>query len=356
MKLLIIGLGYAGKRYQRSFAYLSRELNFPLEVAYVGRKAQEVSIPYYDHISTALKEFQPEVVIVSVNDQSHVSILNALKSFSGFVICEKPVAVFGDDWKPVLNDLRSLKGFAFDLVERYSDVTRRLRTIASYNEWTLVRASFHWGKDRLNDYRPTCGVTSEVIHALDLLSWIRPSKGPLLLRSAIGICSDFSISGHAVLDTALLTGRVGDAPFSGYSSFVNIERQRTVDFTFVDPSGKLFHARCIYDTPAWDHDHLRVWTRDQKDRDLIIEEYRSNPSTVGLETLHKLSRLCEDVVKVANFHLDPSQPFADIEDAARLQRLLDEITVGITDPLTATYQRGEQRILIAEDADLETLG
>lgn len=357
MKLLIVGLGYAGQRYQRAFRHLAGSLDLPLDMAYVARrKRSDAVLPYYPDVPGALAEFRPDLVVVSVNDHGHVDILRALAGFTGFVLCEKPLAAPGDDWPSACAGLARTQGFALDLVERYSEATLRLKDLVARQGWSLIRASLHWGKDRLNDYRPTCGVSSEVIHALDLVQWIGAPGDTLRLEQAIGIGSDFSLSGAAVPDTVLLTATLGEAVVAGYSSFVNVQRQRTVDFSFADPAGRIFHARLVYDTPAWDHDALRIWTRDGEGREVVVDDFRTAPGDAGLETLLKLSRLCEDTLRVAALGAPPRQPFADLDEAIRLQRLLDGIGAQIGTLPRARYVRGATRQLIPASADLESLG
>jgi len=357
MKLLIVGLGYAGKRYRRAFHHLAGTLDIPLEIAYVARQHRTgETLPYYPNVPEALAEFGPDIVVVSVNDHAHVDILHDLAGFTGFVLCEKPLAAPGDDWPSVCAGLQRAQGFALDLVERYSEATQRLKERVSRDGWSLIRASFHWGKDRLNDYRPTCGVSSEVIHALDLVQWIGAPNDRLHLQQAIGIASDFSLSGSAVPDTVLLTATLGEAAVAGYSSFVNIQRQRTVDFSFSDPAGRIFHARLVYDTPAWDHDELRIWTRAGDGREVTVDEFKTTPGGAGLETVLKLARLCEDVTRVAVLKTAPRQPFASLDEAIRLQGLLDGIGAQLGGAPVARYVRGTPRLLIPASADLESLG
>ncbi|UDM48808.1 Gfo/Idh/MocA family oxidoreductase [Cupriavidus sp. MP-37] len=357
MKLLIVGLGYAGQRYRRAFRYLAGKLNLPLDMAYVGRhERNSETLPYYPDVSRALAEFHPDVVVVSVNDHGHVGILRDLAGFEGFVLCEKPLATPYDDWPSACAGLAHAQGFALDLVERYSEATQRLKDQVVQQEWSLIRASFHWGKNRLNDYRPTCGVSSEVIHALDLVRWIGAPDETLRVRQAIGIGSDFSLSGPDVPDTVMLTATLGEAVVAGYSSFVNIQRQRTLDFSFADAAGQIFHARLVYDTPAWDRDELRVWTRDGDGREVLMDEYHTSPGEAGLETLLKLSRLCEDVLHVTALDSPPRQPFAGLDDSIGLQRLLDGIGQQLGTPPLGRYVRGAARQLIPASADLESLG
>lgn len=357
MRLLIVGLGYAGQRYRRAFRYLADRLDLDIDMAYVARqKRSDEALPYYPNVPQALAAYRPDMVVVSVNDHGHVDILRDLAGFKGFVLCEKPLAAPGDDWPRACAGLNQAQGFALDLVERYSLASQRLKSRVAGQAWSLIRASFHWGKDRLNDYRPTCGVSSEVIHALDLVQWIGAPNETLRLRQAIGIGSDFSLSGPDVPDKVMLTATLGKAVVAGFSSFVNIQRQRTVDFSFADPAGRIFHARLVYDTPAWDHDELRIWTRDAEGREVLVDEYRTVPGEAGLETLLKLSRLCEDGLRLAALDAPPRQPLAGLDDAIRLQHLLDGIGRQLGSPPLARYVHGGARLIIPASADLESLG
>ncbi|WP_430292916.1 Gfo/Idh/MocA family oxidoreductase [Pseudomonas sp. B1-22] len=356
MKILIIGLGYAGNRYRRAFEHIATSTGMPLMLAYVGRRQKPTELPYFDSVCRALEEFAPDIVVVSVNDHSHAPVLKQLAGYRGFVICEKPLVTPRDDLTELSAALEHVSGFALDLVERYSDATRQLRDWVERHDWQLVRAHFHWGKDRINDYRPTCGVTSEVIHALDLIGWICPRPGALRLHGVLGVRSDFSISGEEVLDTVQLTASLGDAPVTGYSCFVNIVRQRTVDYSFVDRDARLIHARLVFDTPCWDHDQLRIWTRGANGAEELLHSFTTTPDIPGLETLHKLSRLCLQVVRAVALKEPPRQAFAGLDTAMSLQRLLNELDTHAQTPPPARYVHGETRLLLAEDSDLESLG
>lgn len=356
MKILIIGLGYAGNRYRRAFEHIAASTGMQLSLAYVGRNQKPTELPYFNNIGVALTAFVPNIVVVSVNDRNHAPVLQQLAGFRGFVICEKPLVTPRDDLGTLLEALKNVSGFALNLVERYSDASRQLREWVERHDWQLVRASFHWGKDRINDYRPTCGVTSEVIHALDLLSWVCPRAGQLSLHGALGVRSDFSILGNDVLDTVQLTASLGEARVTGYSSFVNIVRQRTVDFSFVDRESQLIHARLVFDTPRWDHDQLQIWTRSANGAEQLLHQFGIAPNEPGLDTLHKLSRLCLQVVRAVALKEPPRQPFACIDTAMELQRLLNDLDTHAQTPPPARYVHGEMRVLLAENSDLESLG
>ncbi|MNQ79256.1 hypothetical protein D3C85_941930 [compost metagenome] len=189
-----------------------------------------------------------------------------------------------------------------------------------------------------------------------MLGWICPRAGLLRLHGVLGVRSDFSISGAEVLDTVLLTASLGEARVSGYSSFVNIVRQRTVDFSFVDRDAQLIHARLVFDTPRWDHDQLRIWTRDANGAEELLHAFATAPNEPGLVTLHKLSRLCLQVVRAVALKEPPRQPFAGLDTAVALQRLLNDLDTHAQTPPPARYLHGETRVLLAEDSDLESLG
>ncbi|AWT10002.1 oxidoreductase [Stutzerimonas frequens] len=357
MKVLIIGLGYAGLRWQHALEYVGRTCGVGMSIAYLDRRERPSTLERIGTIEQALEAFGPDLIVVSVNDVSHASVLGQLRGYHGFVICEKPLATPADDLGSIDTALASLNGFALNLVERYSAASQTLREWVARHRWRLVRAHFNWGKDRINDYRPTCGVTSEVIHALDLVNWICPIEGQWSVDEVIGVRSDFSISGPAVLDTVMVGATLGEAPVTGYSSFVHVVRQRTVDWSFVDDQAHVIHARLTFDTPCWDHDHLRIWMRDSNGTPLTLHETSEAPSKPGLETLHKLSRLCRDVVLWIASRREPDLPFADLNTAIELQRLLNTLeTRAKAIAVPAHYNRAQDRVLLAEDSDLETLG
>ncbi|MCY1365757.1 hypothetical protein D9M69_526200 [compost metagenome] len=143
---------------------------------------------------------------------------------------------------------------------------------------------------------------------------------------------------------------------TGYSSFVNIIRQRTVDFTFVDSRMRLIHARLTFDTPRWDMDQLCIWTRSDGGAVELLHELATDPRQPGLDTLHKLSRLCVQVVRWVAFRERPSQQFAGLDTALNLQRLLNELDTRARTPKPARYVHGQIRHLLPEDSDLECLG
>jgi predicted dehydrogenase len=322
MRILIIGMGYAGSRFLSAF----RSLDQPLELAYHVRHRTREDLPYFPTLEGALAEHAPDVVVVAATDSAHADILTRLHGHRGFVLAEKPLTSPHDDLDAVAKSLTGAGGFALDLVERYSDATEALRTYVREHELRLVRAHLTWGKDRINDHRPTVGVTSEIIHSLDLVRWVTGGVEPLRVHDALGVTSDFSVSGPEVLDSVALTATLGDAPVTVYSSFTNIVRQRTVDLAFSDPNGGLVYASCVYDTPVWDADHLRVWRReDGREHTLCEVDTRDTDWPDEQRTVVKLRRLALDVVRHVADGTPPRVPFAGLDESVATQRLLNDI-------------------------------
>lgn len=351
MKILIVGLGYAGNRFRMAF----RNTGISTEFAHVGRRRRDPDIPYYTSVPEAVEHFRPEVVVVTVPDGAHAEVLCGLAGYEGFVVAEKPLVTSGDDLTAVESSLAKASGFCMDLVERYSEVTTWLYDRVREHGLELVRAHFTWGKDRINDHRPTSGVPSEIVHPLDLVCWIAGDGGRPRLESVLGTRSDFSVSGADVLDSVALSARLGPGVVTGYSSFVNITRKREVDFVFRAPDGELEYASAVYDTPTWDSDRLRVWRRTSEG-DVVIHEMDtgSRPVPARSATVVKLGRMASDVVRFVADGEQPARPFPGLADALALQRLLNTMESQARTTGPVVYFPAGRTVL--QETDWERLG
>ncbi|MCY9589613.1 oxidoreductase [Paenibacillus chitinolyticus] len=359
MNVLIIGLGYAGTRFSQAFSNLDPAVtgNEPVEIAYVNRSPKSNGYRYFSDIETAVKEFEPAVVVVSVNDEYHIDVIKQLRGYRGFVICEKPLVHPQDDLDEVEASLKHTSGFALDLVERYSDASITLKQYVKDHNLRLVRANFYWGKDRINDHRPTSGVISEIIHPLDLVQWVSGGDAELELKDLQGIRSDFSISGTAVLDSAAITANLAGAVVTGYSSFVNILRKREVDLVFASPANKLIFATMIFDTPVWDIDYLRIWEKTNIGERVIVDlKTEIDESRPELNTIRKLIRLVGDAAGFAASGAEPSQPFADLPSSLKLQKLLNTIDADARTIGPVQYVVGSEREFFNDETNWERLG
>jgi predicted dehydrogenase len=293
MKILIIGLGYAGTRFKRAF-----KLCGITEIYSVGRG---------ESINQAIFTVNPDIVVVSSTDLTHYDVLMEIKDYTGFVICEKPLITPHDNLLEISKVISNKHGFCFNLIERYSEITIQLKKYVETHNLNLIRANFQWGKDRLNDKRNTCGVISEVIHGLDLIQHICKPSSNYVINAVLGCTSDFSISGEAILDSVLLTATLDGTPITSYSSFVNIIRRREIDLTFLNSENKIIYANLVYDTPEWDCDYLKIWRPTQFGDENIFEfKTTVDNSNDKLSTIRKVVILVSDVINVVKTGLKPS--------------------------------------------------
>jgi len=323
MKILIIGLGYAGTRFLHAFRSAQHE-NIET-IAYVGRRRSNEELPFFDNVKAGLLAISPDLVVLSVNDVYRMEVMAELAGFKGFIICEKPFVCPWDDLNQAAQYLSDASGFCLDLVERYSPITAALKKYVQNEDLELLRANFTWGKNRIGDHRPTCGVTSEIIHPLDIVQYVCDTTSLYEVKSAHGTCSDFSVSGERVIDSVSVLARLGSAPVFGYASFVNVMRRREIGFVFARRSGGLVYATMLFDEPVWDVDELRVWTTKGQSEVLLMEKKIVQvPSADGSLGIQKLVRLVGDVIDHVQGH-QPRQPFPDLEHSVRLQGMLNDM-------------------------------
>lgn len=330
MKVLIIGLGYAGQRFLNAFSELNLErANAPcdkIETICVNRSPVRGAIPIHGDVATTLTKYKPDIVVVSVSDGEHYSVLQQLQGYRGVVICEKPLINCSDDLLRIGTSMQSTIGFGMDMVERYSEITQALRNYVYDHDLTLSRAHFIWGKDRINDHRRTSGAVSEIIHSLDLIEYVMGNAAHLEFGHSVGTYSDFSISGSSILDSLYIGAKLNKAVVTGYSSFVNIVRQRTVDFVFNRPDGTNVYAHAVYDTPYWDYDQLTIRDPDRPDDPPLVEITTDNgTSRMGTPTIAKLTRLVRAAVDYTENRIQPEIPFCDLDNSLRLQQLLNRM-------------------------------
>jgi len=355
VKILIVGLGYAGHRFLRSFLSIERENKF--KFACVNRHQVNNDMDYYRDVKTALNLFKPEIVVVSVSDGEHAKILQQLAGYRGFIICEKPLLNAGDNINLITQALANTSGFCLDMVERYSDVTDYIEKYVEAHHLHLIRAHFIWGKNRLKDHRSTSGATSEIIHALDLIQLISGEPLHLIINDCIGCHSDFSVSGDNILDSVAITASLGSSIVTGYSSFVNVVRQRTVDFIFSTPDNKLIYAQLMFDTPKWDIDHIKIWEITDSGEFIINEFTTTVPANAPeLATIIKLRKLVSEVVCYVESGINPEHPFTDLADSLKLQSLLNVIESKVKFVGSAKYELNDKRDFFIKDEDLENAG
>lgn len=357
MNILIIGLGYAGTRFAEAcLSAQACQLVNMYNIATVNPQKINTAYKQFKTVKDAIKNHDPEIIIVSVNDIYRADVLPLLRDYRGFVICEKPFLCPWDNVWEGVNSLRKLRGFSLNLVERFSPATIFLKKFVIEHGLRLVRGHFTWGKDRLGDHRPTCGVTSELIHALDIFKFISSEKEMSLIET-FGTVSDYSISGDAVPDTVSLLLKSGESFINGSASFTNVSRRREIGFIFATKNRRFIYAHAVYDDPEWDSDYLRIWEHNGQNERIISEEkYYAAPSRSGVVGINKLILHIENAINFVAEGAIPAIPFCDIDETISMQMFLNEIDQKISRRFSTSFSDCGEVFSSHQNCEWEKLG
>lgn len=330
-RVLVVGLGYAGSRLLAALRHLGPACDAEVVGAVdLDRGKLELLRREGLFVSTsleqALESLDPEIVVATVNEEAHVSVLQRIAmSGARALLCEKPLA-------PTLTESVKLKGalrqcaFSMNMVERFSDAVAEadawLRDIGPFEP---LRVEFQWGKHRIGDRRPTIGVTSEIIHPLDL---VRLLFGLESLSDVVG-CATSSVlrPDHiAALDWVSLAG-FADAgfPVVGAASFSWPRRVRTVTALISDAAGSVYRMMLHFDTPHWDCDGLLVEKIDRASgRYETIHTFATSLEDIPepLRGINKVARFVEESLAGWSGGV-PTVELVDVAEAIALQRLVD---------------------------------
>jgi predicted dehydrogenase len=330
-RVLLIGFGHAGKRFYRVLNDVQRDT--PSRVRLTGvcdsnpRRLSEVPRPArtFRCLDTALAETRATTAVVAVNEVRHFDVLRRCAAARvSRILCEKPLAASNDEARE-LSTLLAGTTVTVNLLERHSPV------IADYLRWAAEipglapkRVEFFWGKHRLRDPRPTIGVMSEAIHALDLVNYLfRPASYEVV--GAHGVSSDFSHAPGAVLDTLDVVLRMPGFVVLGHCSFAWPWRQRTLTALLTAPDGRLFRATFDFDAPHWDLDSLKIVSVDLDDGryetvlETTTDRDQLSPQLAGVNKLSRFVRM-----SLAPGHTDGPM-LVDTSEALALQAMLDAL-------------------------------
>jgi predicted dehydrogenase len=268
-RVLVVGNGYAGRRFTAALSHLAR-CGVPLEL--VGICDRDQSRARHDHLPAfidtagALALTEPSVVCVTVNESQHGNVYESLADSPPLlVLTEKPLGESEADAELAAEALKNHL-VSMNMVERFSPIVRVCREWLEENRpWDIVRIESFWGKHRLFDARPTMGVLSELIHPIDLVEALF-AQGPLEIEWVHGTASDFSPRFASMLDSVDVLARGGDTPVVLHSSFVWPKRLRTVVAVLRHPDGRTSRVELTFDDPHWDCDKLEISSIDGSGR------------------------------------------------------------------------------------------
>lgn len=159
------------------------------------------------------------------------------------------------------------------------------------------------------------------------------------------------------MDRLAMNARLDRSFISGYSSFVNIIRQRTIDLILSSPEQELIYARMTFDTPEWDMDHLKLWKHTKHGDQLIKQLTSCFPDTRSdLNTIQKLRQQLREILLFLIQGIIPEHDFVDLTASVRLQTILNTIEQKAQSIGSAQYVFKNQREFFTEQGGLEQLG
>lgn len=333
-RTMIVGNGRAGGRFIRALGYGECAARFEV-IALVdidpARLPDKVGFGTYTSLSAALEREQPDVVIVTVNEDFHFEILETALAAPSVrhIVCEKPLTRTLEEFLELAPQTRGIP-ISVNFVERYSPIVEDCLTWLHDVSAAVARAEFWWGKYRIRDPRPTMGVLSELSHPLDLVRHIvgSPEKIPIQMSSAAITSSDFSSFSNRTNDGANLIGNLGECLVVGNSSFIWDERRRKIIlYARNEITSRTWQLVLTFDDPVWDDDTFTVHEIDSVSgqRTKVAESvYRAGDIAIGIRHVNKIYRYLLEVSNDIS-GIPGTARFARIGDAWWAQATLEEV-------------------------------
>lgn len=336
-RILIVGLGYAGRRFARSIDYLV-SLGRPFVLAGVcdsnPERVSGARVPAFSDVEAALDATQPTVVCVTVNEESHAMVARALEGRpSLLVLSEKPLATSLEEAELMARALAGHR-FSMNLVERFSPICFQCRDwLCDQGAVEVVRVDSTWGKHRLGDPRPTMGVLSELIHPLDLAHHLF-RLDPIEPLDVLGTSSDFSPHADKLLDTAYIQGRCGESWMTLHSSFVWPRRVRELTAVLRTARSGLVRVFLDFDNPKWDCDKLKIESIGPDGHlGTILESHVSAEEIPG--PIRGVAKVCKYIDLSIRSIRENAQAelLVGLPDALRLQREIERVREALGHPV-----------------------
>ncbi|MCG2459077.1 Gfo/Idh/MocA family oxidoreductase [Staphylococcus epidermidis] len=323
MNVLIIGMGFAGNMYQQVLSHLKKYDNYSLNIAYHSKSRNNFSIKYYPTLKTALKKHNPSLIIVTVNDVYHLEILNELKDFKGTILCEKPLVANQEQLNIIKDSLSNETNLILSTVIRFSRASQKLKEFLKNRKTSIKKIKFVWKKNRINDYRPTVGVVSEVIHPLDTIQWLLNKR--INIQNTLTTSSNYSIDRNKkTLDSVFILGETDDKEvISGYSSFISLQVERSIEIVLKDLElDTHFFITLTFDKDEWFSDKLIIFQENQEGYKELI-----NFNSMNIKTNYskKLERTLLMIKSILNNKME-STNLCLKEDTFSIQSLLNDIS------------------------------
>jgi predicted dehydrogenase len=336
-RVLILGFGYAGRRFAQALRHLeddergTAKLAAICDVAAPARDAAtHIATPVFDCLERAMEAVHPTVVVVTVNEEAHAEVLHGLAPYRPrAILCEKPLTA-------TLAEAETLPAEITEAALRVNFVERQSPVLTDYFEWAgsasprPLRVEFFWGKHRIADPRPTMGVLSEMTHPIDLIDHLFGFEA-FEVVDAHGVASDYSPHCDEALDTVSLVARADDYAVLGHSSFTWPRRHRILTALLIDHANTLFRVTLDFDSPRWDCDRLTLERIDRRTGrvETILERATDNTMfPVALFGVAKVASFVRASLREPHAALSHHE-LVDYRQALKIQRVLDLLSTAL---------------------------
>ncbi len=320
-------MGCSGQRFYSVLQYLSKSTGEYSIAGICDTNLQalvnfDVEIPRFTSITEA-KKSQFDVIIVCTNETAHYEILTQVVLLNPkFIVCEKPLTSTLGEAKMLQESIPDTR-ICVNLIERYSPI------LCDYKDWQLQnseftprRIEFFWGKNRINDHRPTMGVLSEIIHPLDLIQAIYNPQS-MIIESALGTQSNYSIHEDGKFEAVDVILYTENYPIIGHSSFAWPVRDRRLVVN-LGSKDSMRRVEFYFDNPKWDCDLLKIFdiTQGPYAETLLLESrYTNSDFPPEILERNKLAIFLKACIDSESYN----SRIVEFAEALRLQVLLDGI-------------------------------
>lgn len=322
MNVLIVGMGFAGQLYYDALSYFQKS-GTQISLAYCSNNNKDMDIPFYDDLQDGIIKHKPNLIIICTNDIYHIDILKELSNYKGIILCEKPFVSNENELKLAQRFInKNHQTLILSTVIRFSLASQTLKSFIDRNSLNIKRVNFVWKKNRLNDFRPTVGVISEIIHPLDTIQWLFNKH--VNINSTIRTESNFALDKNEYLpDSLFVSGKIGEGVITGYSSFVSLKVERFIDITLKDiNSGEHYYVKLCYDTPDWFEDRLSIYKESNGKAKEVVSFNSLDIDTDYDKKLERVIYMMEPIIKKSKRYW---KDYAQGSRVFELQELLNSL-------------------------------
>lgn len=334
-KVGLIGTGMSGVRFIRAINYLNETKKiFQLVGVYDKKNEDHLNLNEFNiKVHHSFEEFAQsddyDLIIVATNESSHYDILCKLKTYMKDIkkiVIEKPLTETLEQSKQVA-ELYDDDIIIVHYLERCSEVISDIKNYIIENSLTVRRMMFSWGKNRVYDGRPTTGVTSELVHPLDLCLYLADLfEAKVNVISGNYIRSDYSVSGKDILDSVDISILADDVMISGSSSFVWPNRRRELTLYLTDKSNELWMIFMYFDQQRWDIDGYTIYKFDSNGNRIEVKKHQTdNNCTPQTICMTKIVTFLECVASELSFGKSEQVQLPHIRQSLQIQKIITDI-------------------------------